>query len=131
MKRLLKAIARAIWRLTGPFRRPVVRRLDNHLSRLVDGSIEGRVVPRLEAIAAALARIEGFEGGLRGVEHAINVARCTSDAHAADANLLMDSVVRELARLQMQVEVLQQAVQEGVGAGDGLSIVGQAEAEVA
>ena len=130
MKRLLKAMAKGCWRLLAPLRRPVVRKVDGHLARLVDQSIEGRVVPRLEAIAAALGRIEGPEG-LRGVEHAINVARCTADEHASEANLLMDSVVRELARLQMQVEVLQQVVQEGAAAGDGLSIVGEAEAEVA
>jgi len=102
MKRMLKPLARGLWRLSGPIRTPIAGRLDRRHARLMDAAIAGRVEAFQAVTADALARIE----------HSVNVSRCTHDALAADANLLLDSVVRELGRLQMQVEVLQQIVDD-------------------
>jgi hypothetical protein len=108
MKRRLKSILKALWRLGAPIHRPLVRRLDARQERLIAGALRGWLEP--------------LPGGLARLEAAINHARCTSDAFAAEANLTLDSVVRELTRLQMRVEALEEMI-ERRDAPDRLSIV--------
>jgi hypothetical protein len=101
MKRLLKRVLKAVWRKTAILRGPITRKLDQHINGLMTQSIQAQLPP-------ALSRIE----------HAVNVM-------AFDTNLVLNSVVREVARLQMQVEVLQQLIQDCAPAQGGLSLVGQ------
>jgi hypothetical protein len=122
MKRYLKAILKRLWRLTGPARRPLARKLGLFLAEVV----RAEVGPQLGAISTTVARVEAPEGPLRAIEHSVNLARCTSDAFAAEANLILDSLIREVARLQLQVEALQASLDDA-GARDGLSIVGEAD----
>jgi hypothetical protein len=75
MKRFFKPLALSLWRITGPFRQPVIRRIDSHILRLL-GS-----VPRQPDIPA-------------------------------DFDLVLNSLVRELTRLQLQVEILQQQIDD-------------------
>ena len=100
MKRKLKAMARKLWGATGPIRRPIARRMDARLGVIVEEAIERRTTSRLVAAAEALERIERH----------VHVARVTAENQAADTNLLLDSLVREVARLQLQVDELREAL---------------------
>jgi hypothetical protein len=106
MKQALRTVARPFWWLTRPLRRPLVAKSNNHISQLVSNVIQehalGPILPRLDAQVPALERIES----------SVQAARAVGDAHAAETNLLLDSLVREVARLQMQVESLREAIGE-------------------
>ena len=75
MKRLFKKFARILWLISGPVRRPVIRKFDEHMLRIFS-TVSLRADP---------------PGSL---------------------DLALSSVVRELARLQTQVEILQQQIED-------------------
>jgi hypothetical protein len=75
MKRLFKKLARTLWWMSSPLRRPLVRKFDRHMVRLL-----GSVTLHTEA--------------------------------PTHIDLSLTSVVRELARLQIQVEILQQQIED-------------------
>lgn len=105
MKRVLKRLGRAGWSLTGPVRRPLVRKVHQGLTQVLQ-----------VAVADPLhARINGIEAGLNLARHEVNV-------QGEETNLNLDSLVREIARLQYQVESLQSALAERESAGNGLSV---------
>ena len=82
MKRVIKMLARRLWRITAPISRPVIRKFDHHLVGLL-GSASARAdapSPRTEM--------------------------------PANIDLALSSVVRELARLQIQVEILQHKIDD-------------------
>jgi hypothetical protein len=87
MARMLKRLLRPLWRLTLPVRRPLVGRLHAHAGHVVTAAIGASAAPLAEAFAA---RVD-----------------------ADGLHLALDSVVRELVRLQMQVDVLRQALEQG------------------
>ena len=70
MKGMIKKLARSLWRILAPVRRPVIRKFDHHMMRLLS-SVHVPADP------------------------------------PANLDLLLNSVVRELSRLQIQVETLQ------------------------
>lgn len=103
MKRLFKGVGKTIWRATGFVRRPLSRRMSRFIAEAVSGQ------------AAEVAQ-------------AVHVSRCSADALAEETNLLLDSVVRELARLQRQVETLREAVDQGrASSHGGLALAGEAD----
>ena len=115
MKRLLKKVLRSAWRATAPARRPIARKVHAYLVR---------------ANVAALAEAEAVNVHDRilpplywGFEASIEATHRAAASLSADTSLVLNSVVRELARLQMQVEILQQVVEEGGRGHAGLSIV--------
>jgi hypothetical protein len=75
MKRLFKKLFRALWLISAPVHRPMVRKFDHHMIQLI---------------------------------------RSIHLNHDATANidLALSSIVRELARLQIQVEILQQQIDD-------------------
>lgn len=77
MRKLLKSILRAGWRLSGVVRRRLVERIDRHL-------------------------IAQFEPWLARVDR----AHAQNQLLARDVELLGDGIIRELARLQSRVEAL-------------------------
>lgn len=82
MKRLMKQILRAIWRLTAPVRRPIVRKIEAMLRRCC---VQPPAHPAQVHLVCKVSE---------------------------EAGLLMDHMVRELVRLQSQVERLQHAVED-------------------
>src|SRR5262245_60533733 len=114
MKRVLKSIARAGWGLTGPIRRPLGRKLDAALTRVLTAVLREEL--RQQLTQAIMPRFDGMEAGLNLSRHEVHV-------QGVDANLTLDSLVREVARLQMQIEVLQQIALEKQEPADGLSVV--------
>lgn len=111
MKRLFKGLARSIWRLTGPVRRPLRRKVDHYVSTMLcqalDDRVRNAVLPRLDQHHAVLGRLEV----------SLNQGRQAHEIHATDANVLLDSLVRELMRLQIQIEDLRSTVDEYQGEG--------------
>ncbi|MEO6809806.1 MAG: hypothetical protein ABI353_11900 [Isosphaeraceae bacterium] len=125
MKRVLKAVLKAFWRLTAPVRRPVSIRLARWQQQILAASLREEVIPHLVVVRSMLDRIEQERGHLQAIEHAINASRCLADARAEEANLALDSHVRELSRLQRQVEELRQCVEDGTSLRDRLGLVGE------
>ncbi|SIO62247.1 hypothetical protein SAMN05444166_6990 [Singulisphaera sp. GP187] len=86
MKRLVKKVAKAIWRGTLPLRRPFLHKFESYLSRCL---------------------------------------RPTEQQLTDEANTLMEHVVRELVRLQRQVDYLQQTVEDLTPESGKLAIAGE------
>ena len=86
MKRLVKKVAKALWRGTLPIRRPFLHKFENYLSRCL---------------------------------------RPTEQLLSDETNTLMEHVVRELVRLQRQVDYLQQTVEELTPESGKLAIAGE------
>jgi hypothetical protein len=117
MKRLIKNMIRPIWRMSGPVRRPIIRKFDHHMMRLLHLLPRPREIPAdldlvLNGVARELARPcevpAGLDLALNSVVRELTLSRDV----AAGLDLALNSVVRELGRLQMRVEDLQQQVDE-------------------
>lgn len=93
MKRFLKAILSACWRWTAPVRGPLVRRFDAHLAAAVAPAIRVEPPPRVD------------ESLLREVDLALN------------------SLIREVVRLQMQLEALRPADEQVEGEPGSLKLL--------
>lgn len=114
MRRWIRAIPAALlkpfWRLSGPVRRPLAHKFDGRIHKIVDQSLAVALATpnvRLEAICSALGRIE----------ESVNIGRHTVEHQNSDANLLLDGMIREVARLQMQIEALREAVDDASSHG--------------
>ncbi|HEV3121291.1 MAG TPA: hypothetical protein VGY53_05290, partial [Isosphaeraceae bacterium] len=97
-KTLLKRILKALWNATGPVRRPFQRKLKSYAHTMA---------------------AEMVNAHMPGVIHRL---QCVISATAYDTNLVLNSLVREVARLQMQVEILQQYAEEAHAAQHALSV---------
>lgn len=116
MRRLLRVLA-------GPIRRRAKQRLD----QVVRAAVWDVLQPHLAEIGASLNRIESSSARIPEVVRSIDVARCHADALASDTNLVLDSVVRELTRLQMRVDDLSELIEQR----HGLSLVPDTGRDVA
>jgi|GEM_PF-7069804 len=105
IKRMLKPVARMLWRGTSPIRRPLVRKFNNKVGTLMHEQISSisSMQDRLSRdIHAALEHHRHYhEQKAREVQPVIQ-----------ELNLVLDGVVRELTRLQNQVEILHQRIEE-------------------
>ncbi|HEV3165810.1 MAG TPA: hypothetical protein VGZ22_17410 [Isosphaeraceae bacterium] len=110
MKQLLKRILKALWRGVAPVRRPIVRKLDHHVDGLLTQAIHGQLVPVLHKL-----------------ENAVNSSTHATQVLSYDMNLVLNSVVREVARLQMQIEILQHIAHDALPTPNSLSLVGEAD----
>ncbi len=90
MKSLLKTIIKRCWSWTEFLRRPLRCKFDSVMSR----PLRIYMIPRLE-----------------GLEHGVIQSNQKVDLLTHDVNLALNSTVREIARLQMQIEVLQQMLE--------------------
>jgi hypothetical protein len=106
MKALLKAIARPFWRGLAPLRQRIATKFDQHLTHLVT------VVVHEHVVASTLPRLDEARSSLGRIETSVNTGRSISENVAADTNLLLDSLVREMGRLQMQIEALHDALED-------------------
>jgi hypothetical protein len=123
MIRLLKRMLKALWHKTAFVRRPIMTRIDHRLTFVIHQVIETRVpqviVPTIQQVLED--RIAQLETNLRNL---VPQRPPIHDCPVYEVNLVLNSVVREIARLQMEVETLQQMVEESANRWSGLSIVG-------
>ncbi|WP_152052873.1 hypothetical protein [Tautonia marina] len=78
MKRLLKSLVRPVWGWTVVVRRPIVRKFDQKLERMLGECVRDPIAHHL---------------------HLSNVSQ-------HEMNIALNSCIREIARLEMQVEEL-------------------------
>ena len=115
MKRLLKQMARRLWRMSAPVRRPLIRKFDHHMMQLRILFL-GVDVP--SDVELALSNfVTSTPGSKYSRQYQSGSEQClTRSGQApgspADLDLALNSVVRELGRLQMQVEALQQQIDD-------------------
>lgn len=118
LKRLVKRALKPVWRLSAPIRRPILRKLDAKIHYMVATSIRTEVLPTIEASLASSARV------LERLEASVGAANHTAQAMSCDMDLMLGSVIREVARLQAQVDALDEAFGRAVSPGrSGLSVL--------
>jgi hypothetical protein len=93
-----------------PIRRPIARKWTDQITESVAAVVREDVQPRL-------AQVE------LGISH----ARTEVGTYRNETNLVLDSLVRELSRLQDQVEMLQHLVIESAERRERLLMVGREE----
>jgi hypothetical protein len=118
MKRLIKRAVKPFWRMTAPLRRPIMRKINSRIHTIVATSIKTEVLPTIEAALASSARVlERLEGSIGSANH-------TAQSMACDMDLMLGSVIREVARLQAQVDAMDEAFGRAVSPGrTGLSLL--------
>jgi hypothetical protein len=138
---LLKTILRPFWKASAPVRRPFARLWHESIRRAVTAALQEQAahLAQLDGTAPALARMEeAYPPALGRIEHIVRViaedarvARAYVEHHGDEANVLMDSVIRELSRLQLLVEDLRERVEDAESASElespaamDLSVVG-------
>lgn len=127
LKALAKAAVRPFWWLTGPVRRPLVRRFEERIARVVEAVVQAhKQEVHVTVEPPDLSRVEAMVGELAA---ALGMARQIAEHHAEEANLLMDGLVREVARLQLQLEGLAELVDE-LRSESSLVVVGGDEGEL-
>ncbi len=102
MKRIIRSVAKALWRMSWPARRPFVARLDARVSRLIAGTIEARLITSIAESSARLERIE------RTIDRADRAAAVMVE----EMDVVLNGLTREVFRLQAQVERLQRGLGE-------------------
>lgn len=113
MKRWIKAIAKKLWGATGPVRRPVARRIDARLQHHLTLALRATLAESLGGVRHELA----------GARQELNVVQHRVDLLHQEMDLLLDSNIRELTRLQLQVETLRQAIDDALAGPAGLALV--------
>lgn len=108
METLLKRSLRALGRALKPILRPLVRKVDGRFSALVEATVRPLVVAELERrVRPALEATEStVRESIDRTEEVMQYLRRT----AQENTLLLDSLVRELVRVQVQLEALEQLV---------------------
>jgi hypothetical protein len=104
MKRLLRALGRRLKSLL----RPLIRKVDGRFTGLVEATVRPLVVAELELrVRPALdATTEVVRENIDRTQDVVQFLRRS----AQENTLLLDSLVRELVRVQMQLETLQDLV---------------------
>src|SRR3954451_8908855 len=96
MNRLIKLPLRVVWRLMLPVRGPVVRRLEEIITRCT-----AHQQPQPQPQTHVMCEV------------------------SAETGVLMDHMIRELVRLQSQVDLLRRAVEEIMPSKTGLAVVSE------
>jgi hypothetical protein len=112
MKRLVKSAARRAWGWTSPVRRPANRKATALVAGVIEPALRDEVHPRLDHLIRGQSTLRTEVGTYRN-----------------ETNLLLDSLVREVSRLQDQVETLQGLLLESLDSRDRLGVVAHREDE--
>lgn len=129
MNRVLRGFLKALWRVTTPLRLPLARKFDAHIDTILTRTIRAHVSPALGA--PVLGAVELVHQAVTVTHHAVHAThqdvQHTARLQAGDVNLVLNSLIREVARLQMQVEILQQRNRETPPGGHGDGGAGEVE----
>jgi len=108
MKTLLRQALRSLWSLTVPARRPFARSVQGHLDRTL-APVTDRLDHLLQSVNANAQRLESLERRLGDTNQLLAAAR----AHLQNnVSPLGDGILRDVARLQAQIELLRTAVSD-------------------
>ena len=100
MKSLLKAPVRWLWRALRIIRRPVHRKLESFLAR----TLRDPIIAHVEQSRAA-------------VERGVDPLRRDVELLRHDTDLALNSCIREIARLEMQLESFREAFENAADQG--------------
>jgi hypothetical protein len=99
MQRLIKRLLTSLWGATAWLRRPLVRKLDHSLTRICREGLAPGLAAQGEELRAHNDRLHEtlllIQAQLQGQNQALG-----------EMSLALDSVIRELVRLRMQVEAM-------------------------
>ncbi len=121
LKRLVKVAVKPFWKLSSPVRRPIARKLDARLNHMVAVALQTQLMPQLRG------SLDASEQSLGRLEASIGHANHSAQALATEMDLMVGSLIREVARLQAQVDTLQDLVEHAVSSGRGLTVVSDDE----
>jgi 2-polyprenyl-3-methyl-5-hydroxy-6-metoxy-1,4-benzoquinol methylase len=132
--RWIMAPFRAAWRGTAWARRPLASRLDAFIARAASRAVEPSLA-ELRDIHHGLIHVGmglGRLDHLGPIHEHLAANRAISEHLAMEANLLMDGLLREVTRLQLQVEELRECLdtQSGVSGPGRFGLVAEGENEV-
>lgn len=117
MKQLLKRTVKKAWQLTAAVRRPIARRIDARLHRIVVQALQTSQQMNEASSGAASARRDQphhdqTHHAFMRVEHSLGAMHEKVDRYSTEVDLVLNSLVREISRLQIQVETLQDALDD-------------------
>jgi hypothetical protein len=112
MKSSLKRLLRALGRRLKSLLRPLIRKLDGRFCGLVEATVRPLVVAELE-LRVRPALESTTEVVRENTDRTVEVVQFLRRS-AQENTLLLDSLVRELVRVQMQLETLQDLVADRV-----------------
>jgi hypothetical protein len=125
MKRMIKQGLKPFWKLTSPIRTPISNRLDARMQARIDQAVRTHMLPMVQA------SLDGTASTLARLETSIENANRSAGLLVTDIDLMLSSVVREMARLQMQVDAMQELLEDAVGLRrSGLSLHETDDSEV-
>jgi hypothetical protein len=107
MKRLIKRVLTTVWKRTGFLTRPILGRISNRAIALQTQVAHHEILPPI------LDRIDGMNHGFH----------LKIDEFAHETNLLLDGLIREIARLQTRIETLEAAVDDARESQTALGLV--------
>lgn len=129
MKRLIKSLLRKLWQTTSFVRRPLARKLDSWIERVLDRALtrqlEGQLAS-LNRVESALARTDGFDRmtqDLGQLSQQVEVSREMSEHALGETSLLLDCLLREVSRLQLQMEEIQEQLVHSGSEDKGLNLL--------
>jgi hypothetical protein len=120
MQRIFALPLKMFWRITGPVRRPLLKRFDARVSRLVSDTVNARMMPTLvEALAASGDRLERIERSIASADR-------TATNLAEEVDLVLNGLSREIFRLQTQLDLIQRRLEEDSRSSvNGFSIINE------
>ncbi len=117
MKHWLRNISRGLWKLGAPLRHPFARKVHASLDRAVTPVLQN--IASLRQSAADHARyVQNLDSRIAALEQRLDIAQAR---FRQDLGPTIDGMVRDLARLQVQMEALQQTISHLRSAGPQLS----------
>ena len=131
MKQLIKRVVKKAWAATAPVRRPIARRVDARLTRLIVTAIQTsrQVAVHPSHLGSDLApvltpHLEASNNAFARVEYSLGAMHAKVDRYSTEVDLVLNSLVREIARLQLEVEDLREALDQATSQRPaGLSLV--------
>jgi transposase len=117
MKSMIKRMLRAAWKGLAPLRRPIARRVEARLAAFLEATVRPMVVEELERrVRPPLdATTSVVRENIGRTEDVVQFLRRS----AQEDTMLLDSLVRELTRVQIQIEALRQIVDDRAATLDG------------
>lgn len=128
MKRLIKRAAKGAWNLTGPLRRPIMRRVDAKLQRVISNAVVSSRDATGVSPESLRHHIDATERAFEHLQYSLGALHHKTDQASTEIDIVLNTLVREIARLQQQVDALHDAVDAATSnRAIGLAVVADSE----